>query len=243
MAHNGMLATVYFRLQEEKSELANLVESLPGGRKAVLEEAEKRRAELEAQQAKADEGTTPLGTPGPATPGIGTMTPSGTTSYTEPSEAFRRHLTQMAESNPVPAVQTRRASDPFVDGNELRLRSASKPKKKKSTLATDVLPKPQADLPVGTSLEPSHNHTPRDLRPPAALAWSPNERVALLARNIDAMEDELKSNGTKGLVWPQNVTYRHFFDYFFMPTLVYQLEFPRTTQSVTHCSLRRADLI
>jgi sterol O-acyltransferase len=52
--------------------------------------------------------------------------------------------------------------------------------------------------------------------------------VALLARNIDAMEDELRSNGAKGLVWPQNVTYAHFADFMIIPTLVYQLEYPRT---------------
>ena len=63
MAHNGMLATVYFRLKEEKQALDELVDSLPGGREAVLEEAAARRAMLEAQ-----EGTTPVGTPGIATP-------------------------------------------------------------------------------------------------------------------------------------------------------------------------------
>lgn len=229
MAHNGMLATVYFRLQEEKDELVRLTGSLPGGKEGALREAEARRAELEEQQARFNEGVTPAGTPGPATPGTGAITPSGTTSYTDPSEAFRRYLVKMADSDTTSADPFRRLSEGSADGNEMRLRSALKPKKKKSTLVNDAIPKPQPGLPVGTSLEPSHNTTPRHIRPPAPLAWSPNERVALLARNIDAMEDELKSNGAKGLVWPQNVTYGHFFDYFFLPTLVYQLEYPRTS--------------
>ena len=44
------------------------------------------------------------------------------------------------------------------------------------------------------------------------------------------MEEELKSNGKKGLVWPQNVTYKHFGDFMIIPTLVYQLEYPRTNK-------------
>ena len=224
MAHNGMLSTVYFRLQEEKAELAELLDSLPGGRETVLREAATRRAELEAQQADADQTTTPLGTPAPGTPGI-PMTPTGSTGYGDPSEAFRRHLINMTESSGGLHGQVISA-----EGSELRRRTT---KPKKSTLATDALPQPQADLPVGTSLEPSHSITPHNSRPIGTLAWSTNERVALLARNIDVMEDELKSNGAKGLVWPQNVTYRHFFDYFTFPTLVYQLEYPRTDTSVT----------
>lgn len=148
------------------------------------------------------------------------MTPTGSTGYGDPSEAFRRHLINMTESSGGLHGQVISA-----EGSELRRRTT---KPKKSTLATDALPQPQADLPVGTSLEPSHSITPHNSRPIGTLAWSTNDRVALLARNIDVMEDELKSNGAKGLVWPQNVTYRHFFDYFTFPTLVYQLEYPRT---------------
>ena len=229
MAHNGMLSTVYFRLQDEKAELAQLVDSLPGGREAVLQEAAERRAELEAQHATDSEVPTPLGTPGIASPKNGHETPINSTAHSETSEAFRRHLISLADSNDTSINRLRSSSDASADGSGFRRRSTSKSKRKKSTLATDVLPQPQPDLPVGTSLEPSYSTTPRDSRPPGTLAWSTNQRVALLARNIDAMEDELKSNGAKGLVWPNNVTYGHFFDYFCIPTLVYQLEYPRTT--------------
>ena len=112
--------------------------------------------------------------------------------------------------------------------NDLRRRSITQSSRKKGVPATDALPRPDPDLPHGTSLEPAHEISPHGTAAPSELAWSPNERVALLARNIDAMEEELKSNGAKGLVWPQNVTYAHFLDYLFIPTLVYQLEYPRT---------------
>ena len=229
MAHNGMLSTVYLRLQDEKADLAQLVHSLPGGREAILIEAAERRAELEAQQATVNEASTPLDTPDITHAKSGQVTPVNSTAHSETSEGFRRHLISLTNPSDTSINRLRSASDTSLDGSGIRRRSTSKPTRKKSTLATDVLPEPQPDLPVGTSLEPSYTVTPRDSRPPAVLAWSTNQRVALLARNIDAMEDELKSNGAKGLVWPQNVTYGHFFDYFCIPTLVYQLEYPRTT--------------
>ena len=78
----------------------------------------------------------------------------------------------------------------------------------------------------GTSLEPvqSRHHRPiHDI-----LSYSDNEHVATLAKNIDLMKVELRSNGAKGIVWPENVTYFQFMEFMLFPTLVYQLEYPRT---------------
>jgi sterol O-acyltransferase len=226
MAHNGMLATVFYRIKSERRELDEYLSTLPGGREAALAEAAKHQAELEARAASGD-GVTPTGTPGISTPP--TMTPgtfnnltpghaAGMTSYEVPAEALRGQLNGAAASS---------RSDTMiglVPGAEIRRRPV-----RRSNTASDALPAPQANLPHGTSLEPSHSTTPHAPRAPNPLAWSSNERVAILTRNIDAMEDELRSNGAKGLVWPQNVTYRHFADYLFIPTLVYQLEYPRTS--------------
>jgi sterol O-acyltransferase len=209
-----MLSTVFFRLQKERAELQNTITTSPGGPDSVYTEAASHKAALEAA-----EGPTPVGTPGITTPsivatGFNLTSAPGTTSYDDPSEIIKRQL-QLPESP------------------ELRRRlNSGKPTRKGTHPATDALPPPQADLPQGTSLEPSHNSTPHEARAPSPLAWSSNERIALLARNIDAMEDELRSNGAKGLVWPNNVGYRHFFDYMCIPTLVYQLEYPRTNKSV-----------
>lgn len=105
----------------------------------------------------------------------------------------------------------------------MKAATASTPKRKGTGM-----PQPDPDLPHGTSLEPSHNSMPHSPRDPNVLSYSSNEKIAVLARNIDMMEDELRSNGSNGLVWPQNVTYRNYFEYMFFPTLVYQLEYPRT---------------
>nr|XP_018259362.1 sterol O-acyltransferase [Kwoniella dejecticola CBS 10117]OBR81520.1 sterol O-acyltransferase [Kwoniella dejecticola CBS 10117] len=207
MAHNGMLATVYFQLQEEKRQLDEVITHIDGGREQLLAEAAERKAQLEAM-----EGPTPVGTPGPGTPALTSRTsfsaPSGTSSgYEDPASILKKQLGPSAE---------------------IRQRTSTAAKKKKKNQATDSLPDPRPNLPLGTSLEPSHGTLPHERAPPSPLAWSSNEQVALLARNIDAMQEELISNGGTGLVWPQNVTYRHFLDFMFFPTLVYQLEYPRT---------------
>lgn len=246
MAHNGMLSTVAARLEMEKAELQRHLDSLAGGRQAALADALERQTELEE---KAQQDTyTPAGTPGLSSPGMplgvkpetpsGTMTPGtgvGLTGYDLPAGAARRlHAAtngngngaasgqDRQEQSPSPA-RSRAASNANAAQTELRHR-----RRKPKHPATESLPQPEADLPHGTSLEPSATTTPHEPRTPHPLAWSSDEKVALLARNIDAMEDELRSNGAKGVVWPQNITYRNFADFMIIPTLVYQLEYPRT---------------
>nr|XP_019049785.1 sterol O-acyltransferase [Kwoniella bestiolae CBS 10118]OCF28715.1 sterol O-acyltransferase [Kwoniella bestiolae CBS 10118] len=225
MSHNGMLATVYFQLQEEKRQLEEAIKHIPGGREQLLSEAADRKAHLEAL-----EGPTPVGTPGPGTPALSSRSSfsapiaSNTTGYEDPSAALRRQVGGFTESS---SAREDTPESGLAPSAEIRQRkSISKPKKKHQ--ATDALPPPRPNLPLGTSLEPSHSTLPHEPSPPSPLAWSSNEQIALLARNIDAMQEELKSNGAKGLVWPQNVTYKHFLDFMFFPTLVYQLEYPRT---------------
>lgn len=217
MAHNGTLSTVYFRLQDERSHLKALLDSLPEGSEAVIEEATARRATF----ATATGTSTPVGTPGlneiPTAPVVSFQNGNGALSYDTVSHAGSNgHTTAGTPSTLEPAAQLRR-------------RSIVKNSKRK----TEGLPAPSSDLPQGTSLEPSHNTTPHTPQEPNVLSYSSNSKVALLARNIDAMEDELRSNGAERTVWPQNVTWGNYTDYMFLPTLVYQLEYPRTTTWVS----------
>ncbi|KAL7421034.1 Sterol O-acyltransferase 2 (Sterol-ester synthase 2) [Cryptotrichosporon argae] len=217
MAHNGLLSTVYFRLQDEKRTLDQYVDSLPGGYDAVIAEAAARQVELEEQEAAAGTtsgGATPLGTPGVNTPAsIDDALASASASA----------LSGAASSTVPPAIALSHVHD-----GDLRKRATAGSKRRALHPATDALPAPAKGLPLGTSLEPSHHTTPHRPRPVSQLAWSADDRVALLARNVDQMDDELRSNGPRGLAWPENVTYRHFFEFMFFPTLVYQLEYPRT---------------
>jgi len=222
MAHNGMLATVYFRLKQEKVDLDQALSNAPRGREAVLDEATSRRAVYA-------ENNTPVGTPGlgaPVTQTVNFVTPGdGATGYIEPvagkkgsgnNSSSGSSTSPSKDSSPERSQGLRRRSI-------MKAATSSTPKRKGSGM-----PQPDPDLPHGTSLEPSHSSMPYSPKEPNVLSYSSDEKIAVLARNIDMMEDELRSNGSNGLVWPQNVTYRNYFDYMFFPTLVYQLEYPRT---------------
>ncbi|KAJ9120197.1 hypothetical protein QFC22_003097 [Naganishia vaughanmartiniae] len=82
---------------------------------------------------------------------------------------------------------------------------------------------------LGTSLEPAHMGSSRPKRPASALTYASDERIATLARNIDTMRDELTSHGSEGVVWPDNIGYKKYWEFMCMPTLCYQLWYPRTT--------------
>lgn len=60
------------------------------------------------------------------------------------------------------------------------------------------------------------------------LTWHHDERISKLAIESAELQDALVSTGVKKVVFPDNVGYYNFFDYLLVPTLVYQLEYPRT---------------
>lgn len=58
----------------------------------------------------------------------------------------------------------------------------------------------------------------------------PDETIRNLAVKVSDLEEELASNGKEKVRWPRNVTYYNFWDYLLVPTLVYDLEYPRTNR-------------
>lgn len=60
------------------------------------------------------------------------------------------------------------------------------------------------------------------------LSYHPDEFVAGLAKEFLDLDSELVSTGPEQVRWPDNVTYRNFAVYQLIPTLVYELEYPRT---------------
>ena len=51
------------------------------------------------------------------------------------------------------------------------------------------------------------------------------------------MEGELTGIGPEYVRWPENITYKNFAVYQLVPTLVYELEYPRTDRYVVLISL------
>ncbi|KZT09838.1 MBOAT-domain-containing protein [Laetiporus sulphureus 93-53] len=64
--------------------------------------------------------------------------------------------------------------------------------------------------------------------PSQILAHHPNPKIAELAREHAELEAELTSPGPAHIRWPENITLRDFVVYMSIPTLVYEMEYPRT---------------
>lgn len=119
--------------------------------------------------------------------------------------------------------------------------------------AQTVLPKLHSHLPRAMSPMPEHrrlvgaldsdtlsDHPKKeevklencDLRDPHPLAWHPDATVRDLAMQIGHQREKLyaEPDGIQDLgpMWPATVTVANFWDFQLVPTLVYQLQYPRT---------------
>ena len=84
--------------------------------------------------------------------------------------------------------------------------------------STDSVP------PVSDPVQPPGMHT---------LVDHPDEEISALARELSEFESELTSTGPDRVHWPNNITYKNFAVYQLIPTLVYELEYPRTDRCVS----------
>ena len=60
------------------------------------------------------------------------------------------------------------------------------------------------------------------------LTNSSNPEIASIANEINELKSTITSQGSLKVTFPQNVTISNFWDYLLVPTLVYELEYPRT---------------
>ena len=65
---------------------------------------------------------------------------------------------------------------------------------------------------------------------PSALVDHPDPEISALATEYVDLESELESSGPERVRWPENITFKNFAVYQLIPTLVYELEFPRTNK-------------
>ncbi|KAH9995541.1 MBOAT, membrane-bound O-acyltransferase family-domain-containing protein [Russula vinacea] len=56
----------------------------------------------------------------------------------------------------------------------------------------------------------------------------PDPQISALATEFSELESELISSGPERVRWPENITFKNFAVYQLIPTLVYELEYPRT---------------
>jgi sterol O-acyltransferase len=98
----------------------------------------------------------------------------------------------------------------------------------------------------GTPATSSSNESVQQviIRDPHPLATHPDSLISELAREVESIREDLTSSPdpnittseegdqqetfTKTVTWPENITVWNFWDYLLVPTLVYELSYPRT---------------
>ncbi|KAG6919522.1 hypothetical protein DXG01_005112 [Tephrocybe rancida] len=78
---------------------------------------------------------------------------------------------------------------------------------------------------ISTEKEGDTQTTPFE---PHALVDHPDERIAALANEYSELQSELTSSGPIFVTWPNNISLKNFTLYQLFPSLVYELEYPRT---------------
>lgn len=97
--------------------------------------------------------------------------------------------------------------------------------------------KENADAEVSQNPEPatfvvSNEPNPPQTIAPHLLVNHPNNEIAALAKEYFELQTELTSMGPQYVTWPDNITLKNFAVYQLIPTLVYELEYPRTDRCV-----------
>ncbi|BGP16086.1 hypothetical protein JCM10213_007535 [Rhodosporidiobolus nylandii] len=72
---------------------------------------------------------------------------------------------------------------------------------------------------------PSKDEAPHE--GPETLTWHPDAEISAVAIRVAEARDALTSEGVEKVRFPENVIWANFVDYLLVPTLVYELEYPR----------------
>ena len=67
---------------------------------------------------------------------------------------------------------------------------------------------------------------------PHVLVYHPDEKISALASEYSDLQSELVSSGPNHVKWQDTITWKNFALYQLIPTLVYELEYPRTDRLV-----------
>lgn len=204
---NGYLQDVLERSQRAYEELQSLAKAqVDGGWETALREAE---AEVKETSKKKDR-TSGVDTSGSHDSSIGTPEAEAVIhSLADPStaDALRRRLVAVSEG---------RDPDKLDSGT-----SAVTAFNVKGASSSTYTPSyPATPLPArGVSQE---------VTCASLLIHHPNPSITSAAHRFLDLDSELVSTGPKKIRYPENVTLGNFIEYMLIPTLVYELEYPRT---------------
>ncbi|KIM44708.1 hypothetical protein M413DRAFT_442663 [Hebeloma cylindrosporum] len=189
-------------------QLVEATESVGGWDKAVAV-ASARQAELDPQLNSSQRSTPPNGSSNTyeSTP-IGTPTvPEGSaTSFVDvkTANALRKRLLTVAAESKTASVRDE-----------------------------DVGARATRRLPVKDYPEPPRMVRQEDrseVLNPHPLVMHPDPQISDMAKDYTELQNELVSSGPTYVKWPENITWKNFAVYQLIPTLVYELEYPRTNR-------------
>ncbi|PPQ64222.1 hypothetical protein CVT24_008598 [Panaeolus cyanescens] len=209
---NGQLQDVSRQSQRLRRKLEKATESV-GGWDRAMKIATEKQAEIEAASSSSNsppnepnekEGTpVPIGTP---------VVPTGaSSSYVDVNTAhkLRKRLASVAaQSYQNGSHKLTPENDPSVQVvHKLQTRDGTQP-------ASYVIQDDETELPEGVMPNPLIHH--------------PDSQIAALAKDYSELQSEMVSTGPVYVKWPQNITWKNFAVYQLIPSLVYELEYPRT---------------
>lgn len=214
---NGQMQDITRQSQNLRSKLEKATESVGGWEKAV-KVAQEKQAELEADTSSTntphnelnDKSSTPvpIGTP---------VVPEGaSTSFVDAKTAnqLRKRLASVAAQ----AHQNGSRLNGHLTPSSAELPSVQMVHKLQTRDGTDpasyIVPDNNPELPEGVLPNPLVHH--------------PDHQVSALAKDYSELQAELVSSGPIHVKWPANISWKNFALYQLIPSLVYELEYPRT---------------
>lgn len=207
ISFNGCMQDVLERSHHVYEELRRLTEERPGQWEGALQEAES--ACIKAALAEHAENTdvNHVGDKMSEVEGV-----SGPFADSAAADTLRRRLVAVSERQDTPDASGQ--MDANNDGAESSTHTSSYP----------ITPSP-----------PTSDASPA--RYASILTHHPDAAISSAAHTFLDLDSELVSTGPCQVRYPENITLRNFAVYMLIPTLVYQLEYPRTDRCVTHLTL------
>jgi sterol O-acyltransferase len=224
---NGELQLIESEGKSLFSQLKSATEPIGGWDKAI-EVASAKQAEEQAKMtapsetvhnSKTDMEPTPIGTP---------SIPEGlSTSYLDAktANALRKRLAAISHaqssgtsisSSSLNGESYRPGPGNFNDNTDL---------KTEKILQSNDTPEPRSYV-----VEGGEDHD-EDLKP-HVLVYHPDEKISALANEYSDLQSDLVSSGPNHVRWEDTITWTNFALYQLTPTLVYELEYPRTDRLV-----------
>lgn len=207
---NGQLQYVQEQSDKLLRRLQKATEAVGGWDKAVA----LAQAKLDAMKTPSEISTPPNSSTHEHTP-VGTPdAPEGSsTSYVDAktANALRKRLVNVAAQNGPNSL----IRDEDVGVRSMYKRFSTDGSEPSSTLIVEE------DLPEGL-IHPLVAH--------------PNADISAMAKDYSELQSELVSTGQNRVRWPDTITWKNFTVYQLIPTLVYELEYPRTDRCVIFCS-------